>query len=475
MKTLYKLFILALFLPVAAAAQNTIPENNQRGDDKSHNIRAIVMPKDTVDKNGVKTAKQLKKEAADEKKAAAEKKPEDPVQTELISADKNAEFSDRAKFTFTVKNNTGGPIEGKVAYQVFTMTGEKLNKDSVKVKVGVKDKKGYDFEIPEAKPGFYKVNFTINVTDYDDTTRRAFGIRPTEIVSKHKKPADFDSFWKTTRAELNAVKPNFKTTLVKDSLGRHIYAIEMKSLDGLTIRGWMTVPKGHHRYPVWLGLPGYQVDLKPIITEDDELAIITLNVRGQGNSRDVIATPKDEYICYHIEDKDRYVMRGAIMDCIRCIDYIFTRKELDKKRIFVTGGSMGGYLTVATAALDDRVTICSAQNPIFSDVRQLVGEVEWPMSDLIKYTKTRPGLTVDKMLDNLDYFDIKNFAPRLNCPMLMAIGLLDPLAPPNNEYASYNIFPGDKKLMVYKDKAHEVGDNFGTMEAKWMAEAFALF
>lgn len=168
-------------------------------------------------------------------------------------------------------------------------------------------------------------------------------------------------------------------------------------------------------------------------------------------------------------------MRGAIMDCIRCIDYIFTRKELDKNRIFVTGGSMGGYLTVATAALDDRVTICSAQNPIFSDVRQLVGEIEWPISDMIKYTRTRPGLSVAQMLDNLDYFDIKNFAPRVNCPMLMAIGLLDPLAPPNNEYASYNFFGGDKKLLVYKDKAHEVGDSFGTIQAKWMQEAFALF
>src|ERR1700739_3441673 len=98
MKTLYKLFILTLFLPMAVSAQNTIPDNNtQRGNDKTSTIKAIELPKDTVDKNGVKSAKQIKKEAAEAKKAA-EVKPEDPVQTELLSADKNALFTDKAKF-----------------------------------------------------------------------------------------------------------------------------------------------------------------------------------------------------------------------------------------------------------------------------------------------------------------------------------------------------------------------------------------
>src|SRR6185437_10186111 len=134
-----------LFLPMVASAQNTIPQN-QKGDEKGGSkIQAISLPKDTVDEKGVKTAKQLKQEAAAAKKAA-QAKPEDPVVTELISANKTAEFIDKARFTFTVKNNTANVLEGKVAYQVFTMTGEKLNKDSITVKVGLKEKKGFDFE-----------------------------------------------------------------------------------------------------------------------------------------------------------------------------------------------------------------------------------------------------------------------------------------------------------------------------------------
>ena len=259
---------------------------------------------------------------------------------------------------------------------------------------------------------------------------------------------------------------------------RKVYAIEMKSLDTMTIRGWMTIPvttNKHRKFSVWVGLPGYQVNLTPIMADDEDLAIITLNVRGQGNSRGPIDTRKDEYIFYHVEDKNRYVMRGAIMDCIRCIDYVFTRPELKHENIFVTGGSMGGFLSFATAALDNRITICSAQNPIFSDVRNLVGEVEWPMSDIQKYVTTRPGISMEKVLDNMDYYDLKNFAPMLKCPMLMAVGLLDPLAPPNNEYAAFNGLRAEKKILVFKDLGHDVNKDFANYEARWMMDTFALY
>ncbi|HEY0245642.1 MAG TPA: alpha/beta fold hydrolase [Mucilaginibacter sp.] len=410
----------------------------------------------------------------------SEKSTADEITTKLTTPDNNALYTDKAKYTFEVINTTNTQQVGKVSYQVFTETGEKLNADSVKVKINKKSSEKYSFEIPQSKPGFYKISFMVNVTDYDDTTRRVFGIRPEEIRSIYKKPADFDSFWQATKDELAKVAPNFRVTSMPklDTKTRKVYLIEMQSLDNMTIRGWMTIPitkNKHRKFAVWLNLPGYQADLKPVLTDDEDLAIISLNVRGQGNSRGPINTPREEYIFYHIENKNKYVMRGAIMDCIRCIDFIFTRQDLNHDKIFATGGSMGGFLTIATAALDKRVTICSAQNPIFGDIRNLVNEVVWPVDYIKRYVAVKPGLTFDKVLNNLDYFDTKNFAANITCPMLMAIGLLDPLIPPNNEYAVYNNMTGQKRIMVFKDLGHEVNGVFGTLEAKWMQDAFALF
>jgi cephalosporin-C deacetylase-like acetyl esterase len=57
----------------------------------------------------------------------------------------------------------------------------------------------------------------------------------------------------------------------------------------------------------------------------------------------------------------------------------------------------------------------------------------------------------------------------------MGIGLLDPFAPPANEYAAYNNIPGKKRIMVFKDLGHEVSQQYKNLEGRWMRDAFALF
>lgn len=402
------------------------------------------------------------------------------ISAELIAGNKTAIFDNTARYTYIVKNPTNNKQIGHVSYQVFTETGVKLNHQSIEVIIDKKSSGTYDFDIPESKPGFYKVNFMVNVSDYDDTTRRAFGIRPEELRASHDKPADFDQFWKEARTELGEVNPDFKVTYLPDSTkdGRKVYLFEMKSIGNLTIRGYLTEPGNagkHKKFAVLLGLPGYQVGLPPMYGSDNDLAIITLNVRGQGNSRDVIHTQRDEYIFYHIEDKYKYVMRGVIMDCIRAVDFIYSRPELNHDQILVSGGSMGGFLAIATASLDKRIALCSAQNPIMSDVSDLPGEVNWPLDDINRYIKTKPGLSLDKVMQNLSYFDTKNFASELTCPTLIGMGLLDPIIPPNNVYIDYNNVKTKKHLIIFRDLGHEVGKPYKNYEGRWMRDTFALF
>jgi cephalosporin-C deacetylase len=402
------------------------------------------------------------------------------VSTEVVAHDRNAIFNGSAYFTFSVKNTLGADQVGSVSYLVTTETGSKLLTKKMDVKIAGNSSADYDFHIPDLKPGFYKINFMINVSDYDDTTRRAFGIEPEKIMSAYARPADFDQFWQNAKDELAKVKPNFKVTPMPkmNTDNRDVYQIEMQSLDNYTIRGWLTIPKTtdkKRKFAVLLGLPGYQVDLDPIVGLDEDLAIITLNTRGQGTSRGPINTRRDEFIFYHVADKEKYVMRGVIMDCIRCVDFIYAQPNLQHDNILASGGSMGGYLAIALAGLDNRVNLCSSQNPILCDIRNLDGEVDWPMSSIKKFVATQPGLTMDKVFANLDYFDAKNFAVNVNCPTLMGIGLLDPFAPPNNEYATYNNIKARKRIMVFKNLGHEISMKYKDLEGRWMRDAFALF
>lgn len=405
---------------------------------------------------------------------------DDEVSTEVRIHDSDGIFNGTASFTFSVKNNLNNEQSGTVSYRVTTEKGEEVTSKKIDVKIGRKSSENYDFSIPNLQAGFYKIIFMINVSDYDDTTRRAFGIRPKEIQSAYPRPADFDEFWQKTKDELAKVKPDFKLTPLPkmNTEDRDVYEIQMRSLDNYLIKGYLTLPKTknkNRKFSVLLGLPGYQVDLAPMVGTDPDLAIITLNTRGQGTSRGQIDTRRDEFLTYRIENREKYVMRGVIMDCVRCVDFIYSQPNLRHDNILASGGSMGGYLAIALAGVDSRINLSSAQNPILCDIRGLVGEVDWPINSLKKYVATQPGLTMDKVLKTLDYFDGKNFAAGVKCPFLMGIGLLDPFAPPNNEFATYNLVPGRKRIMVFKDLTHEISPKFKELEGRWMRDAFALF
>jgi cephalosporin-C deacetylase-like acetyl esterase len=405
---------------------------------------------------------------------------EGEVSTEVKIHDSDGLFGGTASFTFSVKNTLNNDQNGSVSYLVTTEKGEKITSKKINVKIGKNSAENYDFSIPDLQTGFYKINFMINVSDYDDTTRRAFGIRPKEIQSAYPRPADFDEFWQKTKDELAKVKPDFKITPLPkmNTENREVFEIQMRSLDNYLIKGYMTVPKTknkNRKFSVLLGLPGYQVDLSPIVGLDQDLAIITLNTRGQGTSRGEIDTRRDEFLTYRIESREKYVMRGVIMDCMRCVDFIYSQPNLRHDNILATGGSMGGYLAIALAGVDSRVNLSSAQNPILCDIRGLVGEVDWPISSFKKYAATQPGLTLEKILNNLDYYDGRNFAVNVKCPFIMGIGLLDPFAPPNNEFATYNLIQGRKRIMIFKDLSHEISPKYKELEGRWMRDAFALF
>ena len=403
---------------------------------------------------------------------------EDDVVLVLKPVDKQAEYYANApvKYTLSIKNNLKETQSGKITYAIanFDWTGKVIK--TMPVSIASKTSKKVSLELPGRSTGVYHIEVFVNLTEYDDTLRKVCVVDPRNIRSKYPKPADFDQFWDNTKAELANIAPHYKVT-EKPELSKNgikVYVFEMRSLGNITVRGWLTIPKGKKRqkWPVWLGLPGYQVESKPIYGAS-EMAVITLDVRGQGMSKDVINVPKNDFLITGIEDKNSYIYRGVLMDCIRTIDFIYSRPDLDPKAISITGGSAGGFLSLALAGLDHRVTLCAADNPVFSDWRSLVGNRNWPIYDIEIYAKKKSSLP--KVLTTLDYFDAKNFATNIECPILMGAGLLDPLAPPYNTYIIYNNIPGNKIMHVYPDLTHEVTAEHGRFASYWMADHLGLY
>ncbi len=399
---------------------------------------------------------------------------------------KNAIFkiNKQVVYKLNVRNNTKTTQNGNISYLITTDLGKKVLSDSVRLAIKGGDSKDFFIKMPASANGFYRINFMVNTPDYDDTVRRVFGVSPENIRAELHRPADFDEFWTKTRADLEKVVPNYKITERKDLSTKYkkVYAVEMQSYDNLLIRGWLVIPTDGRKFPVHYRVPGYVVTLKPNMDNDDFIAF-DLNVRGNGNSKDVMSFGTDTYCLVNIENKDKYIYRGVYMDCIRGLDFLYSHSKLgiDTSKIFVEGGSQGGALALITAALDKRVKALTMQVPLFADIRDnkdVSASYEkqvFPFKVFRKYNAMHPGFTWEKFFATFDYYDPQNFAPLVKCPVLMGIGLLDQFCPPRCSMSLFNhISSTNKEFVCVPNSTHEVNFNYFMFQNLWIREKFRI-
>ena len=97
------------------------------------------------------------------------------------------------------------------------------------------------------------------------------------------------------------------------------------------------------------------------------------------------------------------------MDCIRGLDFLHSRPELDTSRVGVWGFSQGGGLTLATAALDHRVSAAVAGVPWLCNFPVAAEITVAPYLELHSYLVEHPQER-DEALATLAYFDQVNLA-----------------------------------------------------------------
>jgi cephalosporin-C deacetylase-like acetyl esterase len=241
----------------------------------------------------------------------------------------------------------------------------------------------------------------------------------------------------------------------------------MQSLGNQTIRGWYRVPIGKTNIPVVLQIPplgGSLYDIRSLVESPKygipyDFAVLSLNIRGHGNSQDVIKAGNhpQQLISHGLKTKEEYIYRGAVMDCIRGIDFLHTRPELDKSKIIAEGASQGGALALLTAGLDIRVALCAPDVPFLCDIDRLVASTDWVERELRRYIGTQKNLSLWKLQQNLSYFDTKNIADKIRVPVLMSVGLQDWTCPAHTSIATYNQITSPKILKIYPHGTHEGG------------------
>ena len=134
-----------------------------------------------------------------------------------------------------------------------------------------------------------------------------------------------------------------------------------------------------------------------------------------------------------------------------------------KGRVFVVtggnGGSQGGGLSLACAALEPRIKRAAPLYPFLCDYQRV-----WEMDlDENAYEELRyyfrrfdPRHEREKeVFTQLGYIDVQHLAPYVRGEVLMAVGLMDTICPPSTQFAAYNKIESKKELAIYPDFGHE--------------------
>ncbi len=312
------------------------------------------------------------------------------------------------------------------------------------------------------KPGFYRLKVTARIEgkDYEAWSTAAFS--PEKLQPTTTCPADFDDFWSKTLAEARYTSLDAQRTLLPERSNENVnvYQVSFNNMRwGSRTYGILSVPTRPGRYPALLRVPGAGV--RPYsgdtYTSPTGAIVLEIGIHGidvtqpQQLYDNLMNGALNGYWNFGMSSRDDSYYRRVIVGCVRAVDYIAGMPEWNGKSIGVTGSSQGGFLSYATAALDNRITFVAAVHPALCDHTASLQGVAcgWP-----HYFYWNKGKGMEREIAVSRYYDGVNFARRIKCPVWVSFGYNDDVVPPTSAYGTYNVLDCEKTLSIYQQTAH---------------------
>lgn len=318
-------------------------------------------------------------------------------------------------------------------------------------------------------PGFRDLRLSADVDGKVYKHHIKVGFSPEKIEPYTKMPADFDSFWAKNLEELSKVPLDFTMTpspqYTTPKMDCWLVNLTV-SKQGQSIYGYLFIPKNakpgscpivlcppgagiktikeplRHRYYGENGCIRFEMEIHGLNPEMTEEAFKEISKAFSGR--------ENGYLQNGLDNKDNYYMKRVYLACVRAIDFLTTLPEWDGKNIAVQGGSQGGALAIVTAGLDKRVTACVANHPALSD---MAGYKAGRAGGYPHFFNV-DGMDTPEKINTMAYYDVVNFARRLNCPVYMTWGYNDNTCPPTTSYAVYNVITSPKEALITPVNEH---------------------
>ena len=326
------------------------------------------------------------------------------------------------------------------------------------------------------KPGFLDLRLTASVGGKKYQHHVKVGFSPEQLKPYTKNPADFDDFWKRAidEARQTPLHVDCKKVEAYETDNTDMYLLKIKTDKRHSIYGYLSRPKAAGKYPVVLCPPGAGIKtikepMRNLYYAQNgfirlEMEIHGLNPEMTAEQFKEITTAFDYengYLTNGLDNKDNYYMKHVYVACVRALDYLCSLPDWDGQHVFVQGGSQGGALSLITAGLDKRVTACVANHPALAD---MAGYLDNRAGGYPHFNRLNGMLTPQKV-ETMAYYDVVNFARRIQCPVYLTWGYNDNVCPPTTSYIVWNLISAPKESLVTPINEHWTTSdtNYGQM------------
>ncbi|MBN1266739.1 MAG: alpha/beta fold hydrolase [Anaerolineales bacterium] len=304
---------------------------------------------------------------------------------------------------------------------------------------------------------------------------------------KNPRPDDFNLYWDKSLDEMHGMDP--KAELIRADFqvpGIECFHLYFTGVGGERVHAKLLRPLNvASPHPAVLLFHGYTGDSGDWFDKLGFAAagftVAALDCRGQaGLSEDrgsVAGNTLHGHIIRGLSDAlagapEKLLFRQIFLDTAQLAAILMEMPEVDANRIGVMGGSQGGALTIACAALEPRIKRAAPMFPFLSDYLRVweMDQAKDAYTELQEFFRhTDPTHKYEtEAFEKLGYIDIQFLAPRVRAEILWGIGLMDTICPPSSQFAVYNKITSPKEMVVYPDFAHETLPGFNDRALRFL-------
>lgn len=303
-------------------------------------------------------------------------------------------------------------------------------------------------------------------------------------TGRNPRPADFDQYWEKALRQLDNTAPEPVWTEASfKAPGVTCYDLYYTGTNHARIYAKCLLPKNITKpVPAVLSFHGYTgacgqwTDYLGYALSG--FAVFAMDVRGQGGKSEdvggVIGNTHHGHIIRGLDadDPQQLLFRHIFLDTAQLARIAMDMDCVDAARVGAMGGSQGGGLTLACAALEPRVKRAAPCYPFLCDYKRvwemdLAERAYVELKEYFRHFDPRHERE-DEIFTKLGYIDVQFLAPRIKADVLMAVGLMDTTCPPSTQFAAYNKMTCEKQTVIYPDYGHEGLPNMNEFTYEFM-------